>query len=162
MSALGPYVAPLLALLGTLLVAAIGFYQWRKQASSQSRSAIAETRRKAAEAIWGKLEEVNVALRDVHSINHTKLQTLEKEVNSTFLKNSLYLDDETQRLVSAYIKSLFRVSSLLRGGDPGIAEQWATTVWPVASDDRELTEALADARLKRSRVKHALLESTGA
>jgi hypothetical protein len=162
MNALAPYIGPFLALLGTLIVAAIGFYQWRRTATNQSRSAVAEARRKAAEALWSKLEEANIALRSGQSLNEASLRALHNEVNSTFLKNSLYLTEETHRLVSAYLNSLIRVSSMLRGSNSLAAEEWTNTTWPVAQQPGVLAEALAEAERQRSAVKRVLLELTGA
>jgi hypothetical protein len=160
MSTISPYVGPLLALLGTLAVAGLGFYQWRRTAANQGRAAIAESRRKAAEAVWSKLEEANLALRE--GVGGSALLTLRKEVNATFLKNSLYLDDEAQRAVAKYVEALVHVGSLLKGDHSSMAEEWSNTAWPIASEGSEAAAALREVRRQRSHVKHILLEATGA
>ena len=64
MDTLAQLAGPLIALLGTLTVALLAFYQWRKQHDHPSRTANADARRKAHEALWQKLEEINLKLRN--------------------------------------------------------------------------------------------------
>jgi hypothetical protein len=158
-----PYVGPLLGLLGTVLVASIGLYQWRKQQSNPNRAAVADARRKAAETLWSKLEEINIVLREEHATSKETLRALQKEANSTFLKNSLYLDDTTQQLVKSYVESLSRVASMIQDQGSAAAEEWENTnIMPAVSASPKLAAALGDAASRRELVKNALLKSTGA
>ena len=163
MNAIAPYVGPVLGLLGTLLVAFVGFYQWKKQHSNPNRSSVADTRRRAAEAVWSKLEEINVAVRENSAPGGGNLMSLHKEANLVFLKNSLYLEDKTQVLVRAYIDSLLQVSSMLSEEDTNNSEEWARTdIQSIAHDDLEVAASLAEVAKHREIVKNALLKATGA
>lgn len=162
MNSLSTFAAPLLALLGTLVVAGLGFYQWRRQAAHQSRGAVAEARRKAAESLWAKLEEVNLAVRESGPANVARLQALEREVNALFLQNSLYLEDATQKVVSGYVRALLRACALLAETGGEAAQEWANTSIEAAAADPEVAQALADVERRRAEVKGLLLRSTGA
>ena len=163
MNSLSQYLTPLLALAGTLIVAALGFYQWKKQSANQSRGAVAESRRKAAEALWSKLEEINLALREASALDRSRFTQLEREVNTIFLKSSLYLADRTQSLVSEYTRALFKVSALLTGTQGSSSIEWANTAIQISSTDSpEAGVALDEANRLRTEVKNALLRSTGA
>lgn len=163
MDSLAQYVPQLLALLGTLAVAGLGFYQWRKQSSNQSRVAIAESRRKAAEALWTKLEEVNLALREASALDRARFRELERDVNKLFLKNSLYLQDSTQKLTSQYARAMFQVSELLTASETASALEWVNTAIGFSgADTPEVKQALDEANRLRAEVKNALLQAAGA
>ena len=93
------FIAPGLALLGTLVAAALGFYQWRKQSANANRAANAAARREAYEGLWQRLEEINLDLRKsrdkVPSLTHDL-----SSINAYFLAHSLYFDDADQDLQS--------------------------------------------------------------
>ncbi len=163
MNSLSQYLAPLLALIGTLVVAGLGFYQWRRQSANQSRGAVADSRRTAAEAIWSKLEEVNLALREANALDRSRFAQLERDVNTIFLKNSLYLEDRTQGLVSEYTRALFKVSALLTAREGADSIEWASTSIQIsATDSPEARVAIDEANHLRTEVKNALLRFTGA
>ena len=161
MSTIEPYVGPVLGLIGTLLVAALGFYQWRKQRSNPNPSEIAASRKSAAEAIWAKLEEINIAVRVTPNPQDLNLDSLKTEANVAFLKNSLYLNDDVQTLIKSYVESLFHVADLVRELKSPAASEWNTTaIMPTTATEPMLVKALSDAALLRERVKGALLAYT--
>ena len=157
-------VGPLIALLGTLVVAALGFYQWRRQNGNPNRGGVAEARRKAAEAIWAKLEELNLELRSPAKDRRADLQALARDLNTVFLQNSLYLDDDTQRLANDYLASLVALARQMDDAEGEAREEWGDTVIGPASAlaPEALKSALALLADGRKRVKRALLDAAGA
>jgi hypothetical protein len=98
----------LIALVGTLLVALLAFYQWRKRSQLDNASSIALSRKQAIERLWQKSEQISMDLRNsddpVDSINDRI-----KELNELFLLESLYLHDDEQSLFADYIRALARL-----------------------------------------------------
>lgn len=163
MDFLSPHIGQLIALLGTLAVAGLGFHQWRKQHSNPNRAAVAESRRKAAEALWSKLEEINLALRREPQESLPSLDVLLKQANTTFMKQSLYLDDRTQALIRSYVNSLYRASRHLGEQNSSAAQEWAdTAINPDAQGDEQTRALLAEIASQRERVKEVLLGAAGA
>jgi hypothetical protein len=128
MSSLVEKLAPaLIALIGTLLVALIGFYQWRRQQQRAKQADYISNRRKAYEELWNKLEAINLELRDDRMKNPTLYSQL-KEANTFFLQHSLYLDEQEQKTINDYIEALHRVRSLLyTSGDEDAVLVWHRT-----------------------------------
>jgi hypothetical protein len=98
-------LTPVIALGGTLIVALLGFYQWKKQYSNANRAANAAGRREAYESLWQKLEEINLDLREQRGGNPKLFERL-SEINRFFLAHSLYFEDRDQTLINDYIAAM--------------------------------------------------------
>jgi len=120
-------ITSVLALAGTLLVALLGFYQWRKQNANPNRAANAATRRDAFEGLWERLEQINMDLRKTRS----EIPSLEGQlhsINEYFLGHSLYFDDQDQVTINNYVGALHRVRAIIdRDGDDQMNEQYRLT-----------------------------------
>jgi hypothetical protein len=121
------FIAPALALIGTLLVALLGFYQWRKQNANPNRAANAAARRDAYEGLWKRLEEINLGLRK--SDNQIPgLSDQLRSINEYFLGHSLYFDDEDQVIINKYVSALHVVRSIINeSGDASVKEEYLDT-----------------------------------
>ncbi len=163
MSDAQPWIGPLIALLGTVVVAGAGLYQWKKQNGNPNRGAIAEARRQAAETLWAKLEELNLELRCKTEDRRADLRMLTTELNATFLKNSFYLDDATQRLANDYLEALGALAKQIGQSDADSREAWSATGIPdAAMAHGQLLAALTKLEDSREKVKRALLRTAGA
>lgn len=132
---LTPYIAPLLALLGTLAVALLGLYQWRKQHLNPNRTAVADAKRKAAEQLWSHVEEIDVKLRtfgaDTRKID---VRSDIKALNEAYLRNSLYLSDDVQKRLNEYVLQLHLVARSIEAYQ-GHKEEWEVTLAPSTRTD---------------------------
>ena len=160
---LQPYIAPVFALLGTVTAAGLGLYQWRRQHGNPNRGAIAEARRKAAEAIWAKLEELNLELRSTGETRRTDRRLLAADLNATFLRNSFYLDGDTQRLANDYLESLVALARQMDGADDRTREEWSATIVDPEPGmaHGELLAALTKLAARPEKVQRALLRAAG-
>lgn len=108
----------LIGLMGTLIVAYIGYRQWRLSRKDSTHQDVAKARRQTYEALWKLVEKTHVDLR----INPDEIQRLPKriaEVNSYVLANELYLADGDHALVNRYLEALGEmISWVRREGDP--------------------------------------------
>lgn len=154
------YVGPVLSFAGTVVVVAFGYYQWRKQHGNPNRAAVSEEKRKASEALWHKLEELNLRLRANSPVETIKLSPLLQEINTLFIANSLYLKDDQQTLINEYVKSMHRVSELVGISEDEIKSKWqATVIMPLEPSSPELRTAFAELSRLRSIVKETLFRT---
>ena len=161
MAELQSLTGPVLTFVGTIAVAALGYYQWRKQHSKPNRSAVAESRRKAAEAIWSQLEEINLKLRpfgeDRRAID---IRGELRSLNELFLRNSLYLNDSLQACLNSYVKQLHRVSERIAEYQEG-HEEWATSaINPSVGKYGAVYSEIEALQTQRESVKRMLLSAT--
>jgi len=137
------YATPLIALAGTLVVALIGLYQWRRQRHDSRNSASFEARREAYENLWLKLEEINIKLREEAS-NPTLFRLL-RGVNTFFLQNSLWFEDKEQKLINDYVTALDRLrTAVYDEGDEETVHAWGRTIIEVPEDEAEEIRVASD------------------
>jgi len=153
---LGP---ALLGLAGTLLVALLGFYQWRRQQERSRREEYTASKRKAYEGLWNMLEEVNLQLRE-NKGNNPALHAQLKSANTFFLQHSLYLDESEQDLINKYIAALHRLrTAIYTSGDEDVTDVWRVTGSGIPTDlDRELGDAAKEVSLLREKIKSRVRE----
>lgn len=111
-------------------MAGLGFFQWRKQHANPHRTAIADARRKAVEALWAQLEKETLALRVFYPPSREAVKTAKFELNKLFLEHSLYLDDELQLRLNRYVEAMHKVADvLLDSAQEPAQEDWDSTVF---------------------------------
>jgi hypothetical protein len=121
-------VTPILALAGTLVVALLGFYQWRKQNWNPNRAANAAAQRAAYEELWQKLEKINLLLRKGGNQN-PNLHAQIREVNKFFIARSLYFDDRVQNMVVEYVTALNTLrEKVYASDDSDVTAIWDSTL----------------------------------
>ena len=145
---------PVFALLGTLIVALVGFYQWKKQHSNPNRAANAAARREAYEGLWQRLEQINLDLREQRETNPELSQRL-REINTYFISHSLHFDDADQLLINEYVAAMnLQRQKIFTAGDEDVASAFAatwTTIPPTL--DAEINAASEQVRALRAKVK---------
>jgi len=141
------YATPLIALAGTLAVALIGLYQWRRQRQDSRASAPLEARRRAYENLWLKLEEIHIKLRE-EAPNPTLFELL-REVNTFFLQNSLWFEDKEQKVINEYVTALDRLrTAVYEEGDEETVHAWCRTWFEVPDDVAEEIRVASDEVLR--------------
>lgn len=156
-----PYVAALIALLGTLTVAFIGFYQWRKKRLDDDASATRQPRRKAYQDLWVRLEEINIKLRE--SASNPSLFSLLKEVNEFFLRNSLWFKDGEQKLINEYVNALDRLRvAVYEKGSADVVHAYQRTWFEMpAGLSAEIKGAEEAVAQSRGKIKSFILRAQG-
>lgn len=162
MDAISTYVGPLLGLFGTLVAVGFGYFQWRKQHGNPNRAIVADAKKTASENVWRKLEEVNLRLRAAPSPETARLPLLLREVNSVFLANSLYLQDDQQAAVNAYVKAMHHVSEMVNSAGDDDKSEWSNTAaLPLDASSPELRAAFEQLSTLRGVVKSRLVDAAG-
>lgn len=147
-------MAPLIAVAGTLLVALLGFYQWRKQYSNANRAANAAGRRQAYESLWQRLEAINLNLREQRGGNPRLFEQLH-EMNTFFLAHSLYLEDRDQVLINDYIAAMnvLRERIYASGSEETVSAFQVTMNPSFQRVEQEIREAVQQTERLRARLK---------
>jgi hypothetical protein len=148
-------VGALIGLAGTLIVAYIGYRQWRLSREDAKRQDVVKAKRQAYEGLWKLVEKTHVELRtNPHELQHLRERIA--EVNSYVLENEVYLADGDQELVNRYLEALVEmISWALREADPATRILLEKT----AEIPREATAVLRAFDLRdqlKSRVRKAL------
>jgi hypothetical protein len=145
---------PVIGLIGTLVVAFLGFYQWRRQASNANRSENAAKRREAYEGLWQKLEQINLDLRERRADNPSLFHRL-REVNTYFVSQSLYFDDNDQLLINQYIAAMSRLrEKVFTSDDADVTSVFrATMITLPVKLDKEIREAAEEVDRLRAKIK---------
>ncbi|HEX4031260.1 MAG TPA: hypothetical protein VHX20_12905 [Terracidiphilus sp.] len=147
-------MAPLIAVAGMLLVALLGFYQWRKQYSNANRAANAAGRRQAYESLWQKLEAINLDLREQRVGNPGLFEQL-REMNTFFLAHSLYFEDRDQVLINEYIAAMnvLRERVYTSGSEETVSAFQVTMNPSFPRVEQEIREAVEQVERLRARLK---------
>jgi hypothetical protein len=154
-------ITPVLALLGTLLVAALGFYQWKKQNANPNRGANAAARREAYEGLWKRLEQVNLDLRK-KTEKAPSLSDQLRSINEYFLSHSLYFDDADQEIIDKYVRALHLVRSVIdKSDDPALKEKFHTTGSYDPGPLQELVAATEEMEKYRAIIKEKAQKVAG-
>jgi hypothetical protein len=155
------FIAPALALIGTLLVALLGFYQWRKQNANPNRAANAAARRDAYEGLWKKLEEINLELRKTRD-QKPRVNDQLRSINKYFLGHSLYFDDEDQVIINKYVNALHLVRSIIdQYGDASVKEEYLVTGPVNTAKIMPLIKATEEMEKYRSIIKEKAMKVAG-
>lgn len=135
-------VPALLALTGALVAAILAHRRWGKEPQRSAESAYEDAKRAAYKTLWDRLEEVNLALREDSGNNSSLFESL-KQINTLFIRNSVYLDEADHALVVRYVEALHRWrSAVYTSGDEDVVSAFAKT-WPgiPANLDTEIGQA---------------------
>jgi hypothetical protein len=143
-----------IALAGTLIVALLGFYQWKKQYSNANWAANAAGRREAYERLWQKLEEINLDLREQRDNNPSLFERL-RELNRFFIAHSLYFEDRDQPLINDYIAAMDRLREKIYTSDAADAvSAFRVTMNPSFPGlEKEIKEAVEQVERLRAKLK---------
>ena len=154
-----PSLTPWITLIGTLAVASLGFYQWRKQYSNANRAANAAARREAYEGLWKKLEQINLDLRN--DTNPSLFRRLH-EVNVYFLSNSLHFEDDDQPLINDYVAALDKLrEKIYTAGDSDVVSAFRMTAALPPRRDSEIESAAARVEQLRAKIKKKVQRVAG-
>jgi hypothetical protein len=109
-------IPALIALAGTILVAFVGYRQWKRQQDSSRGSDYRSQRQQTYKELWEKLEDVHVRLR-TEAVGGDEFSSLVRDVNSFILKRGLYLEKDDQDLANQYMSKVREFTELVAACD---------------------------------------------
>ena len=145
----------LVSLLGTLIVAYLGYRQWRLTRHDSSREPFVNMKHQVYERLWRLVEETHVDLRtDANELDNFKVRLA--RVNSFILENEVYLAEGDYDLVNQYLQALREMIAWVRTeGDEASQDLLEAT----GALPREATAAIRAQQLRqqlKQRVTRAL------
>ena len=157
----------LIALVGTLIVAFIGYRQWKRQHALTRAGSVLSDKQAAYKAIWHKLEDVHLFVRS-ETFNRERFLELVRSVNVELMRSGLLLERGEKGRVNAYLQALETLARNLDSNeDSRVREEvrdnlYSTAPLPpeVIAHARDLHNAYQEVEEKREvliqRFRHAI------
>jgi len=102
----------IIALLGTIVVALIGYRQWKRQQEATRGSEFRSQKQQTYRELWDQLENIHVRLR-TKKVAREEFHSLLRDVNSYILKHGLYLESDDQQLADQYLSKVREFTDLI-------------------------------------------------
>jgi len=157
----------LIGLLGTLVVAFIGYRQWKRQHALSRAGSVLSDKQSAYKTIWIKLEDVHLYARS-ETFNQDRFHALVRSVNIELMRSGLLLERGEKGLVNDYLQALGTLAKNLDSHENSAVRQgvrdslYSTAPVPreVIEKARDLKEAYEAVEEKREvliqRFRHAI------
>lgn len=126
MDFLNSIAGQIVALLGTVFVAVLGYRQWRKQQDLAHYGRFVQQRQTAYETLWAKLEAVHLTIRS-SDFHEDTFHSLVRAVNTHLIQVGLHLDRGEKKRVNDYLESLGALGRLLAESTASEAKTQAKT-----------------------------------
>jgi len=109
-------IAALIALIGTLIVAVIGYRRWDKERQAQRFSRFESDKQDVYKTLWDRVQNVNASLRRGR-VDASGFSELVADLNEFMIRNGAHLDDADQQLVNEYIAAVRSFHEVVSGAD---------------------------------------------
>ena len=110
-------IAALIALIGTLIGAVIGYRRWDQERQAQRFSRFESDRQDVYKTLWDRVQNVNASLRRGR-VDASGFSELVADLNEFMIRNGAHLDDADQQLVNEYIAAVRTFHEVVSGADP--------------------------------------------
>ena len=149
----------ILALLGTLAVAILGYRQWKKTHNYARYGAFLTERQTAYKIAWEKLEAAHLYVRS-EEFSEDRFLELVRDVNVHLIRTALHLDDGEKERLNAYLDSLRHLGRVLTNAKASNTKKMArrtlhaTGVLPqeIANEIHGLGAAYNDVESRRKEI----------
>jgi hypothetical protein len=148
-------IAALIALLGTLVVAVIGYRRWDKERQAQRFSRFEADRQDVYKILWDRVQNVNASLRRGR-VDASGFSELVADLNEFMIRNGAHLDDADQQLVNKYIAAVRSFHEVVSSADLEAQIPYGSTqaIPPeVANRIKHLSEAQQQANRLRDQLR---------
>jgi hypothetical protein len=159
----------LIGLLGTLIVALLGYRQWRRKHALERAGSVIPEKQAAYKTIWNKLEDVHLFVRS-EPYNRERFLELVRIVNIEMMRSGLLLEGGEKALVNDYLQALEALAMTLESdaGDEARREVrdtlYSTGALPagVAEHAAELQNAYQEVERRREILIQRFRRAIGA
>jgi hypothetical protein len=157
----------LIGLLATLVVAFIGYRQWKRQHALARAGSVLSEKQTAYKTIWNKLEDAHLFVRS-ETFDRERFLELVRNVNIELMRSGLLLERGEKALVNEYLQALETFAKELDSHeDSGVRDDVRENLYstaPVAiavvQNARDLHKAYEQVEEKREvlirRFRHAI------
>jgi hypothetical protein len=146
---LNAVAAPVLALVGTVLVALLGYNQWKKQHDFTRYGGVLAERQEAYKVLWQKLEAAHLYVRAEPSqpFELAPFRDLVRAVNVHLGAVGLLVDRGEKKRVNDYLTALERMGRLLaESADKSAQQQVRMTMYDTAPIPNEIVDKMQGLR----------------
>ena len=147
----------LIALIGTLVVALIGYRQWRRQQTNAREDEFRKQQREAYKGLWDKLEDVHVKLR-VDTVPKEDFRAMTRDVNTYILKNNLHLETEDRELANQYLDRVRKFVEIVESSGVEAAMQTLENTGILTADVCRNIRELDESQTDMEKIREALIE----
>jgi len=133
-------LAETLGLTGTLAVAALGYWQWRR---TQRSGSYLQDRTAAYKEVWDALEEINLYVRR-GQFDKERFDALVREANTRIIKHGLHVAEKDRDLAAAYMRALEAVGEVLSQPGVDVAFKQVQDDMAVTASGKLLPTGMAD------------------
>lgn len=154
--ALKSLLPAIVALIGTLVVALLGYRQWKRGQDSARSAEFRSEKQKVYKELWERIENIHVRLRTL-SIDAQQFNSFLTEVNSYVLRNELFLEKDLQRLVNDYLKKLREFTVLVTRSNSKSAISALEATAEIPSEIVETLPALARVQSEANSFREQIL-----
>jgi hypothetical protein len=151
----------LIGLIGTLVVAFIGYRQWKRQHALARAGSVLSDKHAAYKTIWIKLEDVHLFVRS-ETFDRERFLELVRNVNVEMMRSGLLLERGEKGLVNEYLQALETFAkSLDSHEDSGVRQEVRDNLYstgPVATEVIEKAEDLRKAYGEVEKKRDALIQ----
>lgn len=130
----------LIALLGTILTAFLGYRQWKKTQQASRQANFLQEKQQTYKALWEMVENVHVHLRTKEA-EPKQFREMLTEVNSFILQKSIYLDPDIHQWTNEYLNCVRDLkAAVAASGNPAAQQDFAVTAIGLPADSPSLRE----------------------
>ncbi len=136
---MAPVLAAIITLIGTLVIGALGFWQWRRTQSVSERKEYRAERIETLRILWEALNEIEEANR-THVLGKSEQlqQGQVRKVNLLLMKSAPFLLDDEREWSISIVQSIIEIDTAIRVGvaqkEAG-AEWWGNTAAQAPGED---------------------------
>jgi hypothetical protein len=153
------WLAPILGFIGTVAVAALGYYQWRRAGKQREEADFNKERAAVLQTMVGRLQDLQLLSRN-RSIRPEDLERQIKGLNEFLIENRLWVDPISAQQARQYIDALIAINIAMEdasaedikvfiGTEPGpYSDSVAGEFRNLASAEQALIETVRDALKK--------------
>jgi hypothetical protein len=109
------WVAPVLGLVGTVVVAAFGYYQWRRGYKQRRESDFNKKRATVLQTLVAGLQDIQLSSRR-SLMQPDELEQQDKGLNEFFIKNELWLKPDEKQQARQYLNALKAINVAMKDG----------------------------------------------
>lgn len=134
----------LIGLIGTLVVAFIGYRQWKRQHALNRAGSVLSEKQAAYKLIWNKLEDAHIYVR-TETYSRERFLELVRNINIELMKSGLLLERGEKRLVNEYLHALETFAKTLdQHSDEAVRQDVQDTLYSTLPVPREVIQNARD------------------
>ncbi len=106
------WLAPVLGLAGTVVVAALGYHQWRRTDKQRREREFNEKRAAMLQTLVGRMQGLQLVSRN-RTVQRAHLEAQRKHLNEFLIENRLWLKPNDNELARSYLDALIAINAAM-------------------------------------------------